>query len=169
MKPVIIDEFEWPVGVKHRFEFYEINDGEIPDLPWQQVYAYCNLDGGIVLPVYREKSGKLQVGPNLIGGSSETGETAEETLRREVLEETNCEVVKWVPLGYQKVWDTPEKIVYQLRVYAELEKIGEFDSDVGSDTHVDNALVNIDEVNRHLKWGKLGDFLAEKVKNIMQS
>jgi hypothetical protein len=168
MKPIITSEFEWPVGVKHRFEFYDIYGQELPDLPWQQVYAICNIGGKIILPVYQDEAGGLHTGTNLIGGHSEAGETAEETLRREVLEETNCEVLKWLPLGYQKVWDMPDGVVYQLRVYAEVKELGPFISDLGGKTHVDNVLVDLKDINNYLKWGEAGEFLIEKAEGIIK-
>jgi ADP-ribose pyrophosphatase YjhB (NUDIX family) len=169
MKTIIKGQFESPKGAVNHFEFYEIKDGSVPDLVWQQVYAYCNLDGKFILPVYRLESGKVHVGPNLIGGKSEAGETAKETLRREVLEETNCEIVKWTTLGYQKVWEASGGIVYQLRVYAKVRQLGKFTSDTGSTTHIDNVFVRLDEVNNYLKWGQVGEFLAEKVREILKN
>ena len=47
---------------------------------------------------------------------------------REIKEELNCRVISWEPLGYQKNSVDGIHDGYQLRVYARLEKIGEFET-----------------------------------------
>ena len=42
-----------------------------------------------------------------------------------MIEECNMRVIEWQPLGYQHLTKPDGKQIFQFRVYAELEKIGE--------------------------------------------
>lgn len=152
IKPDLISEFEYEGKVI--VEWYDIFDiDKIPDLKWQQVYMIGNLDGKVPVVMYGDK------GDNLPGGKLECNESIGEAAIREAQEELNMEVISWVPLGYQKLtrpWDdTP---IYQFRVYAELRKIDEFSNDPGGSV-IGHKLVDLDEVNRFIQYGDVGDRL----------
>lgn len=101
---------------------------------------------------------------NLPGGGVEPGENLEQTITREALEEVNMKVISWQPLGYQKLtrpWDnTP---TYQFRVYAKLEKNGEFTNDPGGSV-IGHKLVDLDNINKFINYGKVGDRLISSCK-----
>lgn len=70
----------------------------VPDsLPVSQVYGWCFADCGRVL--LRDDAGKI----GMPGGKPEPGETREETLHREAMEECQVLLTKPVYLGYQRV------------------------------------------------------------------
>lgn len=153
-KPDLISEFEYEGKVI--VEWFDVFKKEkIPDLEWQQVYMIGNLDGKVPLVMYANK------GDNLPGGKIETGETLEQAITREALEEVNMKILSWKPLGYQKLtrpWD--DAPTYQFRVYAELEKNGEFAKDPGGSV-IGHKLVDLDDVNKHINYGDVGNRLIE--------
>ena len=156
-KPVISGDYFIYKDMRYDVEFYEITDGKIPDLDWCQVYAVGNLDGKV--PIVKYPHAK----DNLPGGGVRDGEDVEQALKREVKEELNMQVKSWYPIGYQRNIDQNGDSYYQLRVYAELEKIGEFVRDPdGSVAGYD--LIEINNLNSHIKWGGIGGWLIERVK-----
>ena len=110
-------------------DWYTVTDkSQIPDLPWQQVYTIGNLDGQV--PLITSLTCEKEF--NLPGGRTEPGETIEQTIAREMIEECNMRVIECQPLGYQHLTKPDGKQIFQFRVYAKLEKIGELVNDPGS-------------------------------------
>lgn len=132
---------------------------DLPDIKWGQVYAIGNVGGKVPIVHYP----KEEDNDNLPGGKFESGESIEETLRRELIEEINMRVLSWRPIGYQKLTNEKFGIEYQLRVYAELEPIGEFVSDPGGSI-IGHSLVPVDDMNSHIKYGDVGDRMVGLVK-----
>lgn len=159
MQPEIRSSFEYD-GKTILMDWYTVrNKKDIPDLPWSQVYAVGNLDGLVPL-VTSTTSAKPY---NLPGGTVEPGESIEETLVRELIEECNMRVISWEPLGYQIIAEPGGKSVPQFRVYAVLEKIGEFVSDPGGGV-ISNSLVTIDEMESTLHYGASGEIMTKLAK-----
>lgn len=159
MEPTLSSSFVYE-GQTILVDWYEVSDKQnIPNLNWQQVYAIGNLNGKVPL-VTNAGSEKPH---NLPGGKTEPGESIEQTLRRELIEECNMSVLSWQPLGYQILTEPDGKKVAQFRVYAELEKIGEFVEDpAGSVTK--NTLVGINEVNDMINYGDVGELMIKSAK-----
>ena len=147
-------------GVTYYIDWYDLDD-EVPDLPWSQVYALGDVNGLVPIVHYANR------GDNLPGGRTEPGETAEETLIREIQEEINHEVISWSPIGYQ-VWCNPVNgdNTYQLRLYAKMRPIGEFISDPGGSV-IGHSLVSLDELNLRINYGEVGDRMIDVVRNKM--
>lgn len=82
----------------------------------QQVYGVCFYHDEMLI-VRGENWG-------LVGGHIEHNETFEETLIREVQEETNTKVMKYFPIGVQEVTNSDAKTLFQLRCLAIVEPIG---------------------------------------------
>lgn len=157
-KPNLIGQFSYRGKGKIHYIDYEwydvLSKTGIPNLPWQQVYIIGNLDGQIPLVQYEKDP------DNLPGGRTESGETIEETLNREAIEELNCKVLSWEPLGYQTIYEESKLIGHQLRVYAVLEKIGDFEKDPGGPV-ISNRYIKIDQLSKELNWPKTGQRLQE--------
>lgn len=130
---------------------------KLPEVPWEQVYAIAKLDDMAALVTYADNR------PNLPGGKTKPGETIQETLRRELLEEMNCRVLKWSVIGYQRLTDGNKEPVYQLRVYAELQRIGTFERDPGGNV-TGYKLVTLKQVNQEIGYGRVGERIIEIVK-----
>lgn len=155
MQPEIRSSFVY-AGQTILADWYTVTDKEaIPDLPWEQVYAIADLDSQVVLV----SSAVSEKNFNLPGGHTESGETIEQTIARELVEECNMRLLDWQPLGYQHPTKPDGTSVYQFRVYARCEKIGEFTHDPGGG--VKNTLVQLDEVNPHINYGEIGERMIE--------
>jgi len=155
-KPDVKSSFTFRDQLFH-IDWYDIHDGELPDLPWQQVYAIGDVDGLVPIVHYPGDDND-----NLPGGRSEPGETIEQTLVRELDEEIKAKVISWYPLGYQDGINTDGKRIYQLRVYAKLTIDDKFVKDPGGSV-IGHSLVPLEELNQHIKWGEIGDRLVDMV------
>jgi len=139
-------------------EWYDSQSIEdLLNVKWQQIYAIGNLDGKVPVVLYETDK------TNLPGGRTEVGETVQQTLERELEEEINCRVVSWRPIGYQKL-AVPgmSEPVYQLRVYAKLEKIGEFENDPGGNV-IGYELIELNNLNKTIHYGNVGECMMELV------
>jgi len=140
-----------------RVEWFDISTlDQLPSVLWQQVYVIGNLEGKVPVVLYEGAR------PNLPGGKTDEGESIEETLKRELQEEINCYVVDWNIIGYQKLTEPDGTVSYQLRVYADLEKIGEFKNDPGGSV-IGYKLINLSELNNEIQYGKVGERLMGMV------
>ncbi|XKT74353.1 MAG: NUDIX hydrolase [Patescibacteria group bacterium UBA2163] len=88
------------------------NFDDIPDELKIKAHALCLHNGQIVL-VHLTKWNIWSIP----GGTREPGESIEETLHREVREETNCAVVDYAPIAYQKVMSPSGDIRHYRLVY----------------------------------------------------
>jgi hypothetical protein len=157
-QPDLKSSFEFR-GETINTEWYDVADvSELPDVKWGQVYAIGNVDGKV--PVVHYEDSEVR---NLPGGQfDEPGDTIERVLRREMKEELNMRVLSWRPIGYQSLSGSGNK--YQLRVYAELEPIGEFEGDPGGRV-VGHSLVPIEKLNSYIHYGDVGERIVGLVKN----
>lgn len=160
MKPTLSSSFVYE-GQTILVDWYEVTKKQnIPDLDWQQVYAIGSIDGQV--PLVTNKGAEKPY--NLPGGKVEPGETIEQTLKRELIEECNMRVMSWQPLGYQILTEPDGRKVAQFRVYAEFEKIAEFVSDPAGSV-VKNTLVGIDQVNQLIDYGDVGEEMIKLAKS----
>jgi len=156
-KPDLIGEYEFHGHVD--VEWYDVLEkDDIPDLQWHQVYVVGNYQGKVPIVMYPDSK------DNLPGGGTEPGESLGQTTAREVEEETNMRVVSWEPLGYQICTrrETGE-VSNQFRVYAKLEKIGEFINDPGGNI-TGHKLVKLDKMNDYISYGAVGERLIASAK-----
>ncbi len=152
-------------GVYYSVVFRSLISKRVPRKNWGQIYAVGKINDQVPIVKYNKKG---FVSFNLPGGGTEPGESYEETLRRELLEELNMRVLDFEPIGYQiNVAPDGEKH-YQLRVFANLEKVGDFKEDVGGSV-IGYELENIQNLNNRINWGEVGDWftliLQDKYEN----
>ncbi len=156
-KADLLDSFEY-AGKTIKVEWFDVDAIEkLPKVKWHQVYAICNLEGRVPVVLYQDAH------VNLPGGRTEPGESIEETLRRELAEEINCEVLGWHPIGYQKL-NEPGVIdpIYQLRVYAEVKKAGEFERDSGGEV-IGYKVIELQDLNKEIAYGSVGERMVRLV------
>lgn len=122
----------------------ELNGGKV-----KGIHAYCFCRDKLVV-VYAEE--KKSWGPP--GGAVEPGETVEEAVVREVLEETNMRVLKQKVFGYLEAFE-PERTL-QTRSVCIVEPIGEFVSDPDGDV-TEIKLIDPKDINNYFDWGKNGE------------
>lgn len=146
-------------GVLCRFEYHEVDDFDMLEgLEVRQCYstAFC---GDKMVLVHNGKKDHW----GLVGGTVEPGEILEETLVREIQEESNMKVLEMRPIGYQKVINLKggEEDYYQTRWFAVVEPYGPFESD--PDGTIDKiALVDPQEYKDFFDWGETGDAIVGK-------
>ena len=154
----ITEKYKGYSGVDYTFEYKDADtfDHLEPEL-CKQVYAVCLSEGKMVI-VY--KASKNAWG--LVGGSIEKGETFEETLKREVQEESNMEVVSCLPVGYQKMIDERDgKYIYQLRYVCTAKPLGSFVSDpAGHITEI--KLIEPEDYKKYFDWGSIGERIISR-------
>lgn len=132
------------------------------DMDITQVSGILINDEGQVL-IYEEEMGKYRIP----GGHPLDDEAIEETLIRECLEEVNTEISDIKYVGYQEVIGDGKREPYaQVRMVAKFKNMGEEKKDPDNGKIYNRLLVNLDDVNKYLNWGKVGDEMIKEVKNI---
>jgi ADP-ribose pyrophosphatase YjhB (NUDIX family) len=150
---------------------FEYQDADsFDDLEYEkckQTYGVCFYNGKLIVAFgYFGGVGKSW---GLIGGRIEKGETFEQTLRREVQEESNMKIISFKPIGYQKVINTKDQsFVYQLRYACIVEPIGEFESDPAG-TISEIKLIDPKEYKKYFDWGQIGERIITRGTEIVQS
>ena len=147
-------------GVEYIIEYQDIDSFEELDYSLcKQVYAVCLCDGKMVIGLGGNKKSW-----GLIGGTIEKGETFVQTLKREIQEESNMEVLAWKPIGYQKiVYDDNGEILFQLRAVCKVRPLGKFISDPDGDVD-EIKLINPDDYRKYFDWGETSERIMEVAK-----
>lgn len=140
-------------GVEYIFEYSDADSFE--HLPYElcrQTYAVCFCDDKMVIV----HNGKHKTW-GLVGGTIEEGESFKETLHREIVEESNMEVIKFLPVGYQKVIDTRDgSFFFQLRYVCTARPHGPFVADpAGTITEI--AVIDPSKYKQYFDWGQIGE------------
>ena len=133
------------------------------DLSVRQVYgiAFSN-DGRILL---RIEDGKYK----LTGGRPESGETFEETLLREYVEELNVNLVEAHYLGYLLVEEDGNKYA-QVRMIARIKDILENHIDIVTGKEYGRKLVASDRVKEYLNYSDVaGNQMLEEAMELAKS
>lgn len=111
--------------------------------------------------------GGKKKGWGLIGGSIEKGETFEQTLGREIIEESNMEILSFLPIGYQKVTvESTGKFFFQLRYVCIVRPLGEFKID-GGDGLSEKGITEIKQIDplkykEYFDWGEIGERIIQR-------
>ncbi len=121
----------------------------------QGVHAYCFCGDKLVL-VYTDSKG-YWTPP---GGSIEPGESYQQAVVREVLEETNMQVVHQELIGYQDIYE-PTRTIRQTRSFCIVEPKGDFVADPDGDiTKIE--LIDPKDYKKYFDWGEIGDRIMQK-------
>jgi ADP-ribose pyrophosphatase YjhB (NUDIX family) len=133
------------------------------DLPYDKInqhYGVCFFDDKIVVG-WNEKKQHW----SLIGGKIEPQETVDDTLVREVREESNMKVRWHQPIGYQQVTAEDGSFVYQLRSCCVVEPMGAFVNDPAG--HVTKILlIDPEEWDSYIDWGVIGKRILARALEI---
>lgn len=160
----IIESYMDRSGVEYIFEYFDADSFDHLDYKLcRQVYGVCFYNDQMVIGY----GGKKQ-NWGLIGGTIEKGEIFEQTLKREIQEESNMEVLKCQPIGYQKMTDTRDNsFVYQLRYVCTIRPYGPFVIDpAGSITEI--KIINPKDCNQYFNWGKIGQRIIDRALELLK-
>lgn len=130
------------------------------------VHALCFAGDKIVI-VYSEAKG-YWTPP---GGGVEPGETVENAIVREVLEETNMRVLKQRVIGYQEISE-PHRLTTQVRSVCIVEPIGPFvaDADASDGEGVTEIkLIDPKDVKQYFDWGEIGEHVLARAIELKNS
>ncbi|MEI6553180.1 MAG: NUDIX domain-containing protein [bacterium] len=140
-------------------EYFETDSFEhLPHNECSQAYG-ISFHGDKMVVVNNIKTGSHMP----TGGTVEEGESPEETLIREIQEESNMKVLHFQPIGYQKVTDNTgvKKPFYQLRYFCIVEPYGPFIVDpAGCVTEVNE--IDPKDYKKYFDWGAVGDLIINR-------
>jgi hypothetical protein len=151
--------------IKYIFEYQDVDD--FSNLEFEkctQTYGVCLCGGKLVIGYGGHKSSW-----GLIGGTIGKGETFEETLIREIKEESNMKVVSYRPIGYQKVINLNDQtFIYQLRYVCIVESLGKFEFDpTGSILGI--KLIDPKKYKEYFDWGQIGERIIMRGLEIVKT
>lgn len=137
--------------------------------PCTQVYGVCFNDDGEILVIDEKGNGSWKP----IGGTPEVGESPEQTLTRELMEEADVELVEMLPVGVQKVeefYPDPEhpKVYYQWRFAGKIAKLHPQTPDPATGNIYQRMFVSPEDINQTVKWGETGKALFAAAVKIIQ-
>ncbi|MES2623293.1 MAG: NUDIX hydrolase [Patescibacteria group bacterium] len=136
------------------------SESELGDRKVKGVHAFCFYKDQLVI-VYAKKKDSWTPP----GGGTEEGETARETVVREVQEESNMRVIKQRFIGFQDIYEF-EVPTTQTRSVCLVEPYGDFmeDPDDGEITEI--KLIDPKDYKQYFDWGPVGDHIMERALDI---
>lgn len=144
-------------GKTFQFKYWEVNSFDDLELEKiKQIYGVCLCSGKMVV-VLNGKAGTW----GLVGGTREQGESVEETLIREIREESNTKVLAWKPVGVQQVTDPDGNVYYQLRAMCLVESLGDFEVDPAG-TIIELKMIDPKEYKNYFDWGEIGENIIQR-------
>ena len=144
-------------GTNFKVVWHDTNSFDNLDISkCSQCYGVCFCGDKIVIG--RRLAGHW----GLIGGTIEKGETFEQTLRREIIEESNMRILSFLPIGYQEVWRPDGSSNCQLRFACKVEPIGKFESDPADGGITEIKLIDPKDYKKYFDWGKVGERIMKR-------
>ena len=123
-----------------------------------RAYCFC---GDKLVVVYEEKKGTW--GPP--GGAIEIGETVEEAVVREVLEESNMRVLKQAVFGYLEAFEPVHAL--ETRSVCIVEPAGPFVGDPDGDV-TEVTLIDPKDITQYFDWGENGARQLERALSLKE-
>lgn len=162
---MLVETYKGNSGVEYIFEYHDADSFENLELSLcRQAYGVC-FDGDKMVIVF---NGKKNIW-GLVGGTVEEGETLEQTLQREIREESNMEVISFLPIGYQKMIDTRDRsFVYQLRYVCNVCPYGPFVEDP-ADSVTKITAIDPSEYKRYFDWGSIGEHIIKRAVELKKN
>lgn len=105
------------------------------------------------------------------GGHIKEGETLEEALKRELLEEIATELIYYGVIGYEKIYtkDTPEQISYLVRCVSRVKLLNEAKYQDPDEKSLGRAVMPVDEALKKIGYGKRGPFWINRaIETLLQ-
>lgn len=130
----------------------------------RQAYGVC-FAGDKMLIVF---NGKRKAW-GLIGGGLEAGETFEECLKREVIEESNMKVLNFRPIGFQAVYAPENDVIFQLRYVCTVEEIAPFVADPAGGDITEIKLIDPNTYKQFFDWGEIGERIIHRAIEMKNS
>jgi len=153
-------------GSVWNFEYFDCDDfSTLEKEKCTQCYAVCFVmdENDKIIIVHNGKKDTW----GLIGGTIEKGEDFENTLKRELHEEGNIEVINFLPIGYQKAsGEDLNNFTYQLRYAVKSKKYGEFEKDLGGGSVDKVKFIELEEIKDYFNWREVGDRIIERAKEL---
>lgn len=123
---------------------------------FQAVHAFCFYGDKMVL-VKHNKSGWVPP-----GGHIEPGESIEDAVLREVMEESNMKVVYQELIGFLDIYE-PDRIVRQTRSFCVVEPYGDFEKDGDTEGDITEIkLIDPKDYKQYFDWGEIGERIIER-------
>jgi NADH pyrophosphatase NudC (nudix superfamily) len=135
-----------------------IHLGKIIDIVYEDAASFDNLPYEKVRQVYGVCFGGQKNDWGLLGGTVEPGEKYEETLAREIQEESNMKVIDCWSIGSQYLVNED---TYQIRYACQVEPLGKFISDPAGGIK-EIKLIDPADYKKYIDWGKIGDRLITR-------
>ena len=161
---ILTNTYKDRIGREFTYEYHDADSfDDLPTDSCTQCYGVCFYEGKMVIGFGGNKKSW-----GLIGGTIEPGETFEETLRREIKEESNMEILSFRPIGYQKVLNLN---VYQLRFVCKVKPHGPFVVD-GGEGMVERGVTEIKLIDpkdykEYFDWGTIGDRIIGRAVELL--
>ncbi len=151
--PIYTETITWK-GAEHHLELFATDVK--PDFEISQCQAVpFTAEGDVVL--FRHLNGYN----SLPGGTVDPGESHEDALKREVYEESACQVIDFGLIGYIKDTQVATgKVTYQLRYWATVELVDEPVQDPDGKA-LERLVVHPSEMVEKLGWGEKGQVLLD--------
>lgn len=128
----------------------------------QAVHAYCFCNGKLVIVYDHAKDSWTPP-----GGGVDPGESVEEAVVREVLEESNMRVISQKLIGFQVIDEPGRGIVTQTRSVCIVECLGDFVADPAGDIS-EVKLIEPSEYKQYFDWKEIGDHVMRRAQELLK-
>lgn len=156
MSGTLTDSQGQEINVVYREEVPEQN---LDGVRLKDVHAFCFYNDKLVLVYKPEKDSWSPP-----GGGIEPGESHQESVVREIKEETNMEVFSQELIGYMDVFE-PTGTIRQTRSYCRVKPYGPFESDPDGDV-TKIKLIDPENYRDYFEWQEIGDHIVQRAINM---